>query len=220
MPSSSYLLISSQLFDSKIWLGDPQQKFNLATLYTLKVESADTKDRRSSVASFRSHFGSGRFGFNSDIYGMKTCARRGCKLEFHCGRVDNEYCCGPCRRNEGKHSQSCTARVNRASRNDGGYARRNDGAHENDTTSTARPSSALFVYDARIPRRYHYQQESVYHAICLCMASISRPIDERRKLLRRLKVSFHPDKTLDPNAHEITVMLNDFAEWYNEFAPM
>ena len=110
--------------------------------------------------------------------------------------------------------------MNRASRNDGGYARRNDGAYENDNTSRAHPPSALFVYDARIPRRYHYQQESVYHTICVCVASASEAVDERRKLLRRLIMASHPDKTADPNAHEITMMLNDFAEWYNEFAPM
>ena len=143
---------------------------------------------------------------------MKTCSRRGCNLQFHGGRYNNEYCCGPCRRGESLHSQKCVARRNRASENDLGY--------ESDTTSAASASSAFFVYDARIPLRYHYQQESVYHAICLCMTLASKAVEERRKFFRRLLVAFHPDKTNIQNANEITVMLNDFAEWYNDFAPM
>ena len=143
---------------------------------------------------------------------MKTCSRKSCQLQFLGGSRTNEYCCGPCRRGESRHSQKCGGRRYRASENDTGF--------ENETASAASASSASFVYDARIPLRYHYQQESVYHAICLCMTFASEAVEDRRKFSRRLLVAFHPDKTNIPNAHEITVMLNEFAEWYNDFAPM
>ena len=135
---------------------------------------------------------------------MVMCKRRGCGVEFQNGRYQNEYCCGHCRNNRQNHSEKgCTK--NKHPRTDW---------YDYEEEATRPESKALLKYDERVPVRYRYQHETVFHVISLLMGLIKEDDDARRSYFRKQRACFHPDVCSLSQAMEITQKLNCFAEWY------